>query len=316
MESILHQYVTVLIKKWLVLVGQEKRRAYFVTAIFLVFVQLVPHPFVELLLIFQFRANVEQLSNVLLLPLEWFCMGPLQQWLSVGRRQSPKDVCHPPHLQGARLRYEILDTNVELFTSQFASLLARVNNLPMPLSKAPQIITTMREWIERYERNGGGPIQLSCSTIQISPDVNSLFNLFISTSITNKTHYLMFQASNILLKNSKFNSETMQTDGKPQHFLYPLQNINCSPSILSSQGLSGNKESDLTILNKEAIEFLPIVNFYWGIWSLLCDQEHNEQQKICYIMHFQELQAPEVAFDVNACDRIILYFSLKSDMRI
>uniref|UniRef100_A0A1I7WYZ5 Uncharacterized protein n=1 Tax=Heterorhabditis bacteriophora TaxID=37862 RepID=A0A1I7WYZ5_HETBA len=50
-------------------------------------------------------------------------MGPLQQWLSVGRRQSPKDVCHPPHLQGARLRYEILDTNVELsfhcFTSHF-----------------------------------------------------------------------------------------------------------------------------------------------------------------------------------------------------
>uniref|UniRef100_A0A1I7X1C5 Ovule protein n=1 Tax=Heterorhabditis bacteriophora TaxID=37862 RepID=A0A1I7X1C5_HETBA len=37
-----------MIKKWVVFIVQKKRRTDFVTAIFLVFAQLVRHPFVEL----------------------------------------------------------------------------------------------------------------------------------------------------------------------------------------------------------------------------------------------------------------------------
>uniref|UniRef100_A0A1I7X0D6 Uncharacterized protein n=1 Tax=Heterorhabditis bacteriophora TaxID=37862 RepID=A0A1I7X0D6_HETBA len=63
-------------------------------------------------LISSFGADVVQLLNhqrqLLLQPFEWFCMGPLQQWSSVGRRQSPKDVRNISHLRDFSLRYEIV----------------------------------------------------------------------------------------------------------------------------------------------------------------------------------------------------------------
>uniref|UniRef100_A0A1I7W8G5 Pecanex-like protein n=1 Tax=Heterorhabditis bacteriophora TaxID=37862 RepID=A0A1I7W8G5_HETBA len=102
------------IKKWVVF----KRREDFVKKI-VNFRLARAAPILSSFLISQFDANVEQLligqRLVLLQSLELFCVAPLQQWPSVGRQQLLKDVSHPPHLEGSRLRYAFFETNVELY---------------------------------------------------------------------------------------------------------------------------------------------------------------------------------------------------------
>uniref|UniRef100_A0A1I7WW45 Protein kinase domain-containing protein n=1 Tax=Heterorhabditis bacteriophora TaxID=37862 RepID=A0A1I7WW45_HETBA len=71
----------------------QKRRAYLVTAIFLVFVQLL-------------RSSTT--SRVVL-------HGSTSTMASVGCRQSPKNIRDLPHLQSARLRYEVFEGNVDSF---------------------------------------------------------------------------------------------------------------------------------------------------------------------------------------------------------